>query len=350
MKVISAVNVNDALLRGIDLFKSQVNYREQESRNGPTMECRSPVTTVYNKPWQRVLFNPERDANPFFHLYEAIWMLGGSRNLMKLTHFNSGMSAFSDDNETLNGSYGYRWRKQFDYDQLWHVVDMLKRDPDSRRVVLQMWDAVHDLDSPSKDIPCNTNIYFKIRGGELQMTVCNRSNDMLWGAYGANAVHMSVLQEYVAAALGIYIGPYYQVSDSFHVYLNKEWDKVKNLSVTPFLPVSEFYPEKHYPLCSNPETFLEECESLIETIPPRRVSGNPEPVDVWPTMWKEHDYQNTFFPEVMIPMIKAYLCHKERKYEECYSHLANIEAEDWQFACLQWIKRREANWRKKNGT
>ena len=169
-------------------------------------------------------------------------------------------------------------------------------------------------------------------------------------SYGANAVHMSVLQEYVAAALGVYIGPYYQVSDSFHVYLNKEWDKVKDLSVTPFLPVSEFYPEKHYPLCSNPETFLEECESLIETIPPRRVSGNPEPVDVWPTMWKEHDYQNTFFPEVMIPMIKAYLCHKERKYEDCYSHLANIEAEDWQFACLQWIKRREANWRKKNGT
>ena len=350
MKVIDVRNVNQAFMWGVDLFNSDVNYREQDSRNGATREILTPVTTVYSHPWQRVLFREERDANPFFHLYEAIWMLGGSRNLMKLTHFNSGMSAFSDDNETLNGSYGYRWRKQFDYDQLWHVVDMLKRDPDSRRVVLQMWDAVHDLDSPSKYIPCNTNIYFKIRGGELQMTVCNRSNDMIWGAYGANAVHMSVLQEYVAAALGIYIGPYYQVSDSFHVYLNKEWDKVKNLSVTPFLPVSEFYPEKHYPLCSNPETFLEECESLIETIPPRRVSGNPEPVDVWPTMWKEHDYQNTFFPEVMIPMIKAYLCHKERKYEDCYSHLANIEAEDWQFACLQWIKRREANWRKKNGT
>jgi hypothetical protein len=202
---------------------------------------------------------------------------------------------------------------------------MLRKRPDSRRVVLQMWDPVNDLDSPSKDIPCNTNIYFKIRGGELQMTVCNRSNDMIWGAYGANAVHMSVLQEYIAAALGVYIGPYYQVSDSFHVYLNKEWDKVKDLSVTPFLPVNEFYPETHYPLCSNPETFLKECESLIETIPPRRVSGNPDPVDIWPTMWKEHEYQNTFFPEVMIPMIQAYLCHKERKYEECYSHLAKLK-------------------------
>ena len=80
MKVINAVNVNDALMRGIDLFKSPINYRTQESRNGQTMECRTPVTTVYNKPWQRVLFKTERDANPFFHLYESIWMLAGSRD------------------------------------------------------------------------------------------------------------------------------------------------------------------------------------------------------------------------------------------------------------------------------
>lgn len=39
MKVISAVNVNDALLRGIDLFQSSVNYRTQSSRNGDTMSA-----------------------------------------------------------------------------------------------------------------------------------------------------------------------------------------------------------------------------------------------------------------------------------------------------------------------
>ncbi len=350
MKVISAVNVNDALLRGIDLFQSSVNYRTQASRNGDTMECHTPVTTVYSKPWQRVLFSEERDANPFFHLYEAIWMLGGSRDLQKLTHFNAGMANFSDDNETLNGSYGYRWRHQFHYDQLKDVVEMLTKDPDSRRVVLQMWDPVHDLNSPSKDIPCNTNIYFKIRDSALQMTVCNRSNDMIWGAYGANAVHMSVLQEYVAAALGCYMGPYYQVSDSFHVYLNKEWDKVKDLRVTPFLPISEEYPEKHYPLCSHPETFLEECGELLSSVPPRRVSGNPEPVDSWPTIFGASKYKNTFFPEVMIPMIHAYICHKERRYEDCYKYLGEIKALDWQQACFQWIKRRERNWRNKNGS
>jgi len=113
MFVIRGENVNDVFLRGVDFFKSEVNYRTQSSRNGLTREALEPVTTVYSKPWQRVLFNEDRDANPFFHLYEAIWMLGGCEDLRKLTHFNSGMANFSDDGLTLNGAYGYRWRDYF---------------------------------------------------------------------------------------------------------------------------------------------------------------------------------------------------------------------------------------------
>ena len=350
MKVISVNNVNEALIRGVDLFQGETNYRTQESRNGITREAISPVTTVYHKPWQRVLFSKERDANPFFHLYEAIWMLAGSQDLKKLTHFNAGMANFSDEGETLNGSYGYRWRSHFKYDQLYSVVDELMEEPDSRRVVLQMWDAVDDLGSVSKDIPCNTNIYFKIRDDKLQMTVCNRSNDMIWGAYGANAVHMSVLQEYIAAELGVPMGPYYQVSDSFHVYMNNEWEKVKDLSANPFRLYGDFrYTHEHYPLCSDPKNFLLDCSNFVTSVvPPRRISGNPELIDSWPSMFG--GYKNKFFPEVLIPMIRAYLAHKDRKYEKCYDFLAEIQAEDWQEACFEWIKKREFNWRNKNGS
>ena len=63
------------------------------------------------------------------------------------------------------------------------------------------------------------------------MTVCNRSNDMLWGAYGANAVHMSMLQEYLASRLEIAVGEYTQISDSFHVYQNDVWERCKELGV-----------------------------------------------------------------------------------------------------------------------
>ena len=69
-----------------------------------------------------------------------------------------------------------------------------------------MWDAKQDLShrNESKDLPCNTHVYFSIREGFLDMTVCNRSNDLIWGCCGANAVHMSFLQEYVATMWGDY--------------------------------------------------------------------------------------------------------------------------------------------------
>ena len=93
MKVISARNVNRAMQLGVAFFRGPegVNYRKQESRNGMTREAITPVTTVYQKPWERVLFSAERDANPFFHLFESIWMLAGSNDLSKLLYFNSGM-------------------------------------------------------------------------------------------------------------------------------------------------------------------------------------------------------------------------------------------------------------------
>ena len=222
-------NVNDALRRGVDFFGSDVNYRRQESRNGSTLEALEPVITTYLKPWERVLLFPARDANPFFHLVEAIWMMAGANHVGQLLHFNAGMRQYSDDGQTLHGAYGYRWYHQFGHnDQIVQVISLLKNDPESRRAVLQMWDPIVDLGSPSRDVPCNTSIFFKIRDGKLQMTVCNRSNDMVWGAYGANAVHMSVLQEFIAKSLEVEMGPYHQISDCFHVYENEQWEKLRH--------------------------------------------------------------------------------------------------------------------------
>ena len=59
MKTITARNVNGAILRGVDLFKDKVNYREQESRNGKTLEAVEPVTTKYLRPTERVCLIPD---------------------------------------------------------------------------------------------------------------------------------------------------------------------------------------------------------------------------------------------------------------------------------------------------
>jgi thymidylate synthase len=54
----------------------------------------------------------------------------------------------------------------------------------------------------------------------LDLTVLCRSNDVVWGAYGANAVHFSVLQEYLAGRIGVDVGVMYQFSNNYHGYVD----------------------------------------------------------------------------------------------------------------------------------
>ncbi len=49
-------------------FQGQIHVRKDQSRNGPVLVIDEPVIITYEKPQERVLFNKERDANPFFHL------------------------------------------------------------------------------------------------------------------------------------------------------------------------------------------------------------------------------------------------------------------------------------------
>ncbi|MFH1604429.1 MAG: thymidylate synthase [Pseudomonadota bacterium] len=227
MEVLDVRNVHEALPRAIDLLQ-QIGVR-RESRNGPVLVAPVPVTTVYRRPTERVLFWPERDANPFFHLYESLWMLAGRNDLAPLLRYVTTFGQFSDDGRTLSGAYGYRWRKNWDDDQLAVIARRLRENPDDRRCVLQMWDCSYDLDADLKDIPCNLVITFqRDAAGALDMTVFCRSNDIILGAYGANAVHFSMLQEYLALWIGCAVGRYWQVSVNWHAYLDT-LDKLKDL-------------------------------------------------------------------------------------------------------------------------
>ena len=331
MKVIKVRNVNEAILRGVDLFQDETNYIEQDSRNGKTLECVDPVTTVYLKPTERVCLIEARDANPFFHFIESMWMLAGRNDLKSLTYYVASMSNFSDDGETLWGAYGYRWRKYFHKDQIDMIVKLLKENPDDRRAVLQMWDPNKDLARVSKDVPCNTNIYFKIRDNKLNMTVCNRSNDMLWGAYGANVVHMSVLQELVAHRLGVPVGVYRQVSDSFHVYINEVWDKVKHLSIDVYTPFKNIYETLPDYQCS--DLFIE--HDCLDWEHDRFFNYHPADI-VGAANWV-----NPCYRDIAVPMAITYYLYKSGKYEEAYAHCDYIIPKDWKNACLSWLRTRE---------
>lgn len=222
MHVIQVRNVEQALPMGLEWLR--VAGIRKDSRNGPVLASPCPVTTVYTHPMERVLRHPLRDANPVFHFMEAMWMLAGRDDVAFPSLYAKQIAEYSDDGSTLWGAYGCRWRCWFSYDQLDMIVGELAARPDSRRCVLAMWDGSADLPTANaggKDVPCNTQAFFSLVDGKLQMTVCNRSNDVVWGAYGANAVHFSILQEYVAAALGVPVGRYYQISNDYHIYITR---------------------------------------------------------------------------------------------------------------------------------
>ena len=337
-------NVSEALYVGLRLLKDAGIWRE--TRSGRVIEYPAPVMTIYKRPEERVLFYPCRDANPFFHLFEALWMLAGRDDLEFVGQFNSRMKEFSDDGHTLSGAYGYRWRQYWLKDQLELLIIHLKNEPNSRRAVLQMWD-IKDLEKivnhpSSKDVPCNTHVYFKIRGGRLEMTVSCRSNDIIWGTYGANAVHFSILQEYIAARIGVPMGTYYHLSDSFHAYegvYEKTLDVLDQKNIGDTLWYDSYLgwnKGMHYtpePMFTKPEYIDIDISNFLNV----------------PTQVMEDDlsYYNNFFSETAVPMLKAWKKYKQQDYESAILQLEGVPSLDWRKAAIEWLERRQQKYQAK---
>lgn len=195
-----------------------------DSRNGEVLRFARPVCLEYQNPQRRILDWEARDGNPFFHHWETMWMLAGREDVAPLLLFNKQILQYSDDGVILRGTaYGKRWRSHFGFDQLQRVIQRLRSMPEDRRAVLTMWD-VHDLEGDTQDFACNMQVIFTTRpdpekgGFILDMTVTNRSNDLIYGSMGSNLFHFSMLHEFVAVRTGHRLGTYYQISANLHVY------------------------------------------------------------------------------------------------------------------------------------
>lgn len=323
MHTFTAVNVSDALWMVKQALET--SGVEVDTRNGKALEFREPCAITYNNPCERVLFYPQRDANPVFHFMESLWMLAGRNDLEWIQRYNKRMGEYSDNGTHLQGAYGFRWRKYFHRDQLEVVIHRLMTYENDRRTVLTMWDPEWDLrkDNECKDHPCNTHIYFSLRDNRLDMTVCNRSNDMIWGALGANAVHMSILQEYIAARLGAQVGIYTQFSNNLHAYvevlegldgMTPDYDSYATRMINPS------------PLVNDILTFDEELEWFME---------DPE---------KPRQYVNSVFSEVAQPMHRMWVAWKAKEIFQAMEHSKDIKPDDWHLACYEWLERRKDKW------
>lgn len=334
IRVINARNVNEALPMGLRLLAE--DGLEESSRNGPVLVARGPVITDTHRPTERVLFHPLRDANPFFHFFESLWMLAGRNDLEPLTRYVKRFAEYSDDGKTLNGAYGYRWRTLQGFDQLERLIELLQKDPTTRRAVLQMWDANSDLGRNSKDICCNTHCYFEIRQGAMNLTVLCRSNDMLWGAHGANAVHFSVLLEFVAGAVGVPVGRMRQFSQNYHIYTGVLDPRIEDKAWHLIITTHDRY--------TRLGAALEE-DVLV-----------PFPLGVTPDNWRDWllcadqitdnrlpgALKHPFFEDVVLPMAFAHASYRAKNYSGALSDANKISASDWRTACVEWLYRREA--------
>jgi len=335
MKVINCRNVNDGFIKGMDLL-GRYSEDVKPSRAGNVIEVPEPVATVYENSRERVLFEDVRKANPFFHLMESLWMLGGANDLEYVKIYNKRMEEYSDDGITLQGAYGFRWREHFGGDQLSTIIERLRSDITDRRSVLQMWDPLVDLDADSKDVPCNTVIYFKVREGKLDMTVSCRSNDCIWGTFGANVVHMSILQEYMAHGIDVEVGTYTQVSDSFHAYtdvFNPMYDELASQDAFDFFnQMSHRNPYDNkaihpYPLIN---TDILTWEKDLTRFFSRAPMSSVEFVD-------------PFFNEVAVPLQDAWYLYKSEEYDEALIEVQGCEASDWATAGYDWLNRAITN-------
>ncbi|MCK5131745.1 MAG: hypothetical protein KAR40_06280 [Candidatus Sabulitectum sp.] len=266
-------------------------------------------------------------------------MLAGRNDVTFPASIVKRMEEYSDDGKTMQGAYGYRWRKHFGFDQITTIVEALKKNPTCRRQVMSMWDAANDLRlQDSKDLPCNTQIYFSRNNEkqELDMTVCNRSNDIVWGALGANAVHMSFLQEFMALWIGCGIGRYYQFSNNMHLYLDHHEELMNEVANEAF-PSNQrdrydYYSQglvSYRPMMPplSGDKFFDAADFLL--------SGEDLPLGV----------HSRFMSGVAGPMLKAIRNYKSQPKETRGMTSLQILLDmppnlDWTLACCNWLQKR----------
>jgi thymidylate synthase len=251
--------------------------------------------------------------------------------------------------------------QRVDVDQLDLLVAHLRADPTSRRAVLQMWNVEDDLlkiGQPSymdkgleilrpghKDVCCNLSVMFSIRKEfvtlpdyhdktdgyklpYLDMTVVNRSNDLVWGTCAADFMCFSVLQEYVAARLGVEVGLYHHVTNNLHVYTESnsgfkpdEWLGDSYDSYT--------YPSEKFPIVKDPAVFERELPLFVSTF-----SGDD------PNRLTRAYYEEPFLEHTAFPMMTAFGHYKRKDMELAMRAAEQIAADDWRIAATGWFQRR----------
>ena len=169
-------------------------------------------------------------------IYELLWFLRGDTNVHWLQeHGVSIWNEWADADGELGPVYGHQWRAWPDeqgrpIDQISQVVEQLKNNPDSRRMIVSAWNVaeVNRMALP----PCHTIFQFYVADGRLSLQLYQRSADTFLGV-PFNIASYALLLQMMAQVTGLQPGEFVHTTGDTHLYLNHLEQARLQLTRTP---------------------------------------------------------------------------------------------------------------------
>ncbi|MBR57651.1 MAG: thymidylate synthase [Myxococcales bacterium] len=151
---------------------------------------------------------------------ELLWFLRGSTNINEdLTEHTPIWDAWADENGDLGPIYGYQWRNWggTGIDQIQRAIDLIKTQPDSRRIIVSAWN-VGDLEKMALP-PCHSFFQFYVIDGRLDCQLYQRSGDVALGV-PFNIASYALLTMMIAQECNLQPGVFVHTIGDAHIYLN----------------------------------------------------------------------------------------------------------------------------------
>ena len=156
-------------------------------------------------------------------IYELLWFLQGNTNAKWLQDRGVRIwNEWADEDGNLGHIYGYQWRSWPDYkgghiDQISEVIDQIKKNPNSRRLIVSAWN-VADIDNMNLP-PCHILFQFYVADGKLSCQLYQRSADTFLGV-PFNIASYALLTMMVAQVCDLQPGDFVYTTGDTHLYLD----------------------------------------------------------------------------------------------------------------------------------
>ena len=171
-----------------------------------------------------------------FIIHELLWFLKGDTNVKYLQENGVRIwNEWADENGELGPVYGHQWRSWPNYngghvDQIQDIVNALKNNPDSRRMIVSAWN-VAEVDQMALP-PCHCLFQFYVANGKLSLQLYQRSADTFLGV-PFNIASYALLTMMMAQVSGLKPGDFIHTTGDTHLYLNHLEQAKEQLKRTP---------------------------------------------------------------------------------------------------------------------